>query len=87
MRFPVADEKAKAALQKSFEMGLLVKWIEMEAVSSVPYERDATRDALRNYCDRLGLDNIGVLLDVDCPYIYPTTRISALRARPEANAS
>jgi hypothetical protein len=59
----------KASLQKDFEKGWLVAWIEKEAVSNIPFVRDLTRDKLRASGLRLGLNNIDELLDKHCPRI------------------
>jgi hypothetical protein len=59
----------KASLQRDFEKGWLVAWIEKEAVSNIPTVRDLTRDKLSAYGRRLGLNNIDELLDQHCPAI------------------
>jgi hypothetical protein len=64
-------EVDKPSLQRDFEKGFLVAWIELGAVSKVPALRDLALDKLRAYGLRLGLTNINQLLDKYIPVYRP----------------
>ncbi len=77
VRLASLPEVNKITLQQDFEKGWLVAWIKTESVSNIPMVRDSTRDTLRAYGLRLGLQSVGDLLDKYCPqsgqgFIAPT---------------
>lgn len=64
-------EVDKGLLQRDFEKGFLVSWIELGAVSNVPLSRDLARDKLHAYGLSLGMTDIDKLLDKYVPIYRP----------------
>ncbi len=70
-------EVDKAPLQRDFEKGFLVAWIELGAVSHIPISRDIARDKLHDYGLSLGIKDIDVLLDKYIPDERPAFQYPA----------